>query len=167
VEELKIIIPVVAVIISLLGLLHNQNQVKIKLDERVADLEADVKALEANYRDLKADTERDLQRTHTELKERLIVIESNTRSVPVLEEKMKIFWGLVEQHIPTMLMHPDSNERDLLISKAKSGTITRDEAATLKAMLEVEMHHDDVSDGDKWLDFLYVVKLEYILRGLD
>lgn len=63
-----------------------------------------------------------------------------TERLVKLETKMEVFWGAIEENVPKMLHSPHTPLIDGLLDKVRDRTITRDEAVTLKELLEKDFN---------------------------
>lgn len=172
-SEWSILLGVVSLIVALGNFAHNRFVVEVQTRERLRAVEEQVLVLKSFPDKLDTGlnhTERQLEaliaEETKELIRRIVAIEAHTNDIPVIKMQLGLFWKAVESHVPDLLLHPDAIDRDVLIMKAKNGTITQEEAATLKALLEVELKHLPDNSPESWPIFVYSVYCDYIAKGI-
>lgn len=136
-EDAKLIISILAVVFTILNFVYARVAVQHQLTERLAHLESFRKDVDERRRDRDKDIEQ-IWKVLDELRE----------VIP----KVDLFWDIIREHVPKMLLHPDEEARDILLIKLSNNTIKHDEAIDLKALLENELEHlkqnKEVMDAD-------------------
>jgi hypothetical protein len=69
--------------------------------------------------------------------------EDKGERIKALETKMELWWTAIQSTVVRMLKHPTQKRRDLLFDKLEANTISLDELAELKGLLQCESKKKD------------------------
>lgn len=120
VDEIALTISVVSIMLTVIGFIVEHFRVQAGLRERIAGLEAKDAVIDSCAKKLD-----EINKTENERAER----------IKALEVKMELFWDAVSSQVISMLKHPDSKRRDVLLDKLGAKSITLSEMEELKKML--------------------------------
>lgn len=157
-EDIKLVVTLVGLIVAVASFLIARHKDKEALIERIVKIEGRAYDLGEKLEVSTEHTEQHIQDVEKELIRRLVLVEANTSNIPGLVTKVDLFWGLVEEAMPRMLMKHDDMGRDVLLAKMENKTLTPEEAVQLKAMLEVDLVHMEADDKFKQLVIRFVIK---------
>jgi len=115
-----------------------------------------------------ADLERQTEQRRVDLEKKLI------GDISEIRVKVELFWRMVADNVPKLLMEPTARERDALLNKWRMGIITRDEVLTLKdalyEMIDQVKDDENRTAEDKMKAFLAVIflpQVEYRLHQME
>lgn len=142
-DEAKLLVGVVALLISLANLVYTQFVAKVQVHERLKGTETTVAA------------------NATTLSQLGTKVWEIDRVVAGLSAQ----WDIVGEHMIRQLMHHDDHGRDKLIAKLLSRTLTYTEATELKALLEVDKAHPENLSEREIVGIPYALaRLEQVLK---
>jgi cell shape-determining protein MreC len=127
--DITVIIAMVAIFLTIVGLIVQHFGVISKIAQRVSSLETICESIE--------DT--------TEIRERCAS----------LETKVDLFWKLVEENVSELLKSPHNLHKDDLLDKLKAKELNLDEARELEQILDSEVR-DKALDGGSKLAYILV-----------
>lgn len=127
-------ISAVSVVIALINFAYTRFNVQSSLNREVGELNKTITAL--NDTSIRIQVQIDnILLFHNELHE--------------LVPKINLFWDIIREHVPKMLIHSGEAYRDTLLMKLSNDTINYQEAIDLQAMLLSDIEHykrDEVVD---------------------
>lgn len=138
-QEIAPIIGIVSLVVAILNFAHTQYQVRIQLAREITALAEQVKQFEA-------------------FEHRFAAVEGEVRENKRL---MDILWGAIEDNMTKLLMHHNEMGRDKLLAKLRSRTLSYQEALELKAILDVDLaHQEELSD-------MQVIALPWVMAAVN
>lgn len=139
IQELAPLVGVVSLIVAILNFAHTRFQVQSNLNREIGKLSAKVDDYEG-------------------FKKRFETVEGEIRENKRL---MDILWGAIEDNMTKLFMHHDEPRRDILLAKLRSRTLSYYEAIELKALLDVDLAHEET------LSDLQIVALPWVMAAVN
>lgn len=118
-QEIAPLTGIASFVVATLSFAHTQFQVRATLVKDIATLGERIDAID----------------------KRVEAIEDVINELRETLPKVELFWDIIREQVPKMLLHPDDYKRDVLLMKLSNNTIKHDEAIDLKAILENDLEH--------------------------
>jgi len=84
------------------------------------------------------DRSKDFDAVAKKLDALIIAEEDKSERIKALETKMELWWTAMQSTVVKMLKHPTQKRRDLLLDKLEAKTVTLDEMAELRSLLQCD-----------------------------